>query len=330
MKKIIVAIICVAVLALIYWMADRRFNQVAQERLQTWLQENQFTDNVQWDSLTTELWPQSLTLTNVQFEIDRGPLKGLKTQAQAIRLSDWHNNDNQGALTLAINQWRVLHSSSHETLLISRSSLEEWAFHTGLRELPPMNLKLRADYQVKANTFDYFMSLTLPALTQVTLNASLSQVPDLTLLHSPSAVLNLFDGLPDSTQQQFLESTLDSLTLGVRDLGAAQRTLALQERYQWHYSPANEGTYDEQKAQWLQSINAQHIRDCYLIVGPQHSDVCVALQPAIENLAHGATLTVQSSEKEPALKLNDVWLLAKGQQMLPVFLERARLSAESL
>lgn len=329
MKKITTWVIFAVALGSLYWAADRHFYQESQDRLHTWLQEHQYSQNLQWKGLTTSLWRRSTTLTDVQIHITRGPLKGLKIQAHELILSGWHNNVDRRAATFMLNRAKVLQDSDHLAQIIVLSATEEWAYHTGLRALPPIDLSLSINYRPQADTFDYALSINLPELAQANLIASLSQVPDLTSLHNPSGPLNLFNGLPSIAQQKLLYSKIDQFIIEARDLGAQSRALALQERYQWQYSPTDARPYDAQQEQWLQSIRAQYLAECQRITGSDNDKSCDDFINAIEGLNQGVQLSITAASVSQPLQLNDFWDVLTGQQLLAELIQKSSVSVEA-
>ena len=265
----------------------------------------------------------------MQIHITRGLLKGLKVQAQELILSGWHNNVDRRAATFMLNRAKVLQDSDHLAQIIVLSATEEWAYHTGLRALPPIDLSLSIDYRPQADTFDYALRINLPELVQANLIASLSQVPDLTSLHNPSGPLNLFNGLPSIAQQKLLYSKIDQFIIEARDLGAQSRALALQERYQWQYNPTDARPYDAQQEQWLQSIRAQYLAECQRITGSDNDKSCDDFINAIEGLNQGVQLSITAASVSQPLQLNDFWDVLIGQQLLAELIQKSSVSVEA-
>lgn len=317
----------------------------AEKQLQDWAYETKMDEHLSWRSVSASPFGGRITVADIELNLGKNEPR---LQVAELVVSERLVEEKRTRLRLQFNGLQVddnalgnlrqlgaLAGGSLDRSLGRASYGFAPALNSGLAELKPFDLEVFVDLDDTAGTVQSELSVRLPELFSTHFHYQLANVRNFNrdlqrfserLGDDDKALRTLDRELPELLRD--LETAeLQSVKVGVKDLGMAQRSIALYQRYNTPLDPTA-GSADKQRSEHYERVVEQAEKNCIRSRGDLPASLensCELLGKFLKGKISGVELSVEPVER---VRLSDLSRLdgARSKRML----ERLNPQLESL
>lgn len=311
----------VVVLAGGYFGLSAYSSSQAEQQLQDWVYESELDEHLSWRSVSASPFGGRVTVSGLELNLGKN---APSLQAAELVISERRFDEQQSRVRLQFNGLqtddRVLNdlmnplgalTGMHRLMRSSQGFAP--ALNSGLAELKPFAVELFVDIDDKAGSLSSELAVDLPELFSARFSYRLGGLRDLNrdLLRltdqfgGDSADWRRLERELPALLQNFERAELGEARLGVKDLGLAQRSIALYQRYNTPLDPTA-GKVERQRSEHYAQVVDEAEKNCNsnrdeLPKGLQ--DSCALLGKFLRGKIDGVELRVKASER---VRLSDM------------------------
>lgn len=330
----LIAGVTAVVLAGGYFGLSAYSSKQAEKQLQDWAYETKMDEHLSWRSVSASPFGGRITVTDVELNLGKNEPR---LQVAELVISERLVEEKRTRLRLQFNglqaddnalgnlrQLGAMAGSGLDRSLGRASYGFAPTLNSGLAELKPFDLEVFVDLDDAAGTVQSELSVRLPELFSTHFHYQLANVRNFNRdlqrfsehLGDDKAMRAIDRELPELLRD--LETAeLKSVKVGVKDLGMAQRSIALYQRYNTPLDPSA-GSADKQRSEHYERVVEQAEKNCSRNLGDLPTSLessCELLGKFLKGKISGVELSVEPTER---VRLSDLGRLdgARSKRML--------------
>ncbi len=321
-------------------------SQQAEKQLRDWAYETELDEYLSWKAVSSSPLGGRVTVTGIELDFGKN---SPSLHAAELVISERSFDEQQSRVRLQLNGLSVdkqaldglrslgaLAGGSLDRGLARASHGFAPALNSGLAELKPFDVELFVDIDDKAGRLATELSVSLPELFSTQVNYQLSRVRDLNRdlqhlseqLGDDEAGWRLLNRDLPALLENLERAEISAARFSFKDLGMAQRSIALYQRYNTPLDPAA-GKVERQRSEHYARVVEAAEKDCSRNLDELPKgleDSCELLGKFLHGKISGVELSVEPSER---VRLSDLEALGNGSRSKRM-LERLNLRIGSL
>lgn len=304
----------------------------AEKQLQDWAYETELDEYLSWQSVSSSPLGGRITVSAIELNFGKGQPS---LHAAELVISDRQLDDSQTRVRLQLKGLQVdgealgnlrrlgaLAGGSLNRGLAGVSHRFEPALNSGLAELKPFDVELFVDLDDDAGSLETEVKISLPELFSTRISYQLANLRDLNRsLQRLAEDIGDEDALSRELPELFegLEGAeLKAARFGFQDLGMAQRSIALYQRYNTPLDPTA-GSAEQQRSQHYARVVEEAEKNCARNLDELPSsleDTCGLLGQFLQGKLAGVELSLEPAERVRLADLAQLDNPSRGKRML--------------